>query len=346
VTRHHATDPQSAIGAAVKANAYGVGVGIAAPALAAVGCRHFFTATLDEAIALRTLLPTHWIAVLNGVPRGGADAFIAHHLHPVLNSLTDLASWQSVAPRPDAPTALLHLDTGMARLGLDQAETRHLLDHPTLLGATRLDYLMSHFASAELHDAPSNQTQSALFATLHAQLTHATGQPLKTSLANSAAIFLGHRAASDLARPGYALYGGNPTPNAPNPMPPVLTLSAPVLQIRSIAKGSSVGYNATWTAQRATRVATIPIGYADGIFRAASNQLTARHRSKVIHQIGRVSMDLLTFDVTDHPEIQPGSDLTVLDDVQTIETLAIQAGTSGYEVLTSLGARYRRVIEP
>ncbi len=338
--------PQVATGAAIKANAYGVGVEIAAPALAEAGCRHFFTATLDEAIALRALLPDIWIAVLNGIPRGAASEFLAHHLHPVLNTLPDLADWQRVATAPTAPAALLHLDTGMARLGLDADDIAQLIDNPARLGGIRLDYIMSHFAAAEIQDAPSNHAQSAHFAATYAQLTRAWGQRPKTSLANSAALFLGPLAASDLARPGYALYGGNPTPLSPNPMRPVLHLAAPVLQIREIPRSAAVGYNATWTAPRRTRVATIAIGYADGIFRAASNRLTARHRGATIEQIGRVSMDSLTFDVTDHPEIERGSLLTLLDDVQTIETLAVQAGTSGYEVLTRLGPRYRRVVEP
>jgi alanine racemase len=338
--------PQAATGAAVKANAYGVGVEIAAPALAEAGCRHFFTATLDEAIALRALLPDIWVAVLNGIPRGAAPEFIAHHLHPVLNTLPDLADWQRVAAHPTAPAALLHLDTGMARLGLDADDIAQLIDNPAWLGTIRLDYIMSHFAAAEIPNAPSNQAQSSHFAGTYAHLTRAWGQRPKTSLANSAALFLGPLAASDLARPGYALYGGNPTQAAPNPMRPVLHLAAPVLQIREIPRGASVGYNATWSAPRRTRVATIAIGYADGIFRAASNRLTARHRCKIIQQIGRVSMDLITFDVTDHPDIQRGSLLTLLDEVQTIETLAEQANSSGYEVLTRLGPRYRRVVEP
>ncbi len=340
------TTPHAATGAAVKANAYGIGVDIAAPALLAAGCRHFFTATLDEAVALRALLPNIWIAVLNGIPRGAAREFLAHRLHPVLNTLPDLADWQAVAAKPNAPGALLHLDTGMARLGLDADDIAALIANPAQLGAIKLDYLMSHFAAADIPDAPSNAAQSSLFAALSAQIAKSCGQTPKTSLANSAALFLGPRAASDLARPGYALYGGNPTPAAPNPMRPVLHLAAPVLQIREIPRGASVGYNATWSAPRRTRVATIAIGYADGILRAASNRLTARHGGATIQQIGRVSMDLLTFDVTDHPAIERGSRLTLLDEVQTIETLAEQANTSGYEILTSLGPRYRRVVEP
>ncbi len=326
-----------ACGAAVKADAYGVGLNLAAPVLFEVGCRHFFTATIDEAIVLRKLLPEAWISVLNGL----TPALAEKNIVPVLNSLGDIERWRRFAYEAEEQvSAVLHVDTGMARLGLDAREFLHLAAHPELLSGISLDFVMTHLVAAEVPQAAQNTDQTVRFRTIEA-----TFPGTRTSLANSAGIFLGARFVSDLARPGYALYGGNPTPGHKNPMRSVIRLAAPVIQVRDIPVGASVGYNATWVATRKTRVATLGIGYADGILRAASGRLVARHRGVRIKQIGRISMDLMTFDVTEHPDIGPGSILNLLDDTITIETMAKAAETSGYEILTSLGKRYRRVLE-
>jgi alanine racemase len=166
------------------------------------------------------------------------------------------------------------------------------------------------------------------------------------SFANSSGIFLGPDFASDLARPGCALYGINPTPGSPNPMQQVVTLTAPVLQTRRIAAGTSVGYGASWVAERPSRVATVAAGYADGYLRSLSGKAIASFQGRPVPLIGRVSMDLLTFDVTDHPELQAGDRLVLIGEGCTPDDLAERAGTIGYEILTSLGARYRRCYLP
>ncbi len=166
------------------------------------------------------------------------------------------------------------------------------------------------------------------------------------SVANSSGIFLGAAFRSDLARPGAALYGINPTPGHANPMRPTVRLTAPVLQVRQIGIGDNVGYNAGWTASRPTRVATVALGYADGYHRAVSGRAQAAFEGARVQLIGRVSMDLLTFDVTDHPGVVPGSRLELIGPAVPPDEVAEWAGTNGYEVLTSLGNRFAREFAP
>jgi alanine racemase len=323
----------------VKANAYGLGVALIAPALAAAGCRRFFVATADEAITLRGLLPAPWIAVLNGCPAGREAEFIAHDLTPVINALDDGARWQAAGRTVGrALPAILHIDTGMSRLGLDAAELATLRHEPARLAGIDWHYIMSHLTAAEQPDPAESRAQASRFSAIAA---HFPG--MRTSLANSSGLFLGDIAKSDLARPGIALYGGNPTPGRPNPMQPVVTLAAPILQIREIEPGETVGYNGIWRANRRSRIATIGVGYADGLPRSLSTRMSARHNGQTIRQIGRISMDLTMFDVTDHPRIIPGTMLDLIGPGHDIDDLATEAGTIGYEILTSLGPRYRRV---
>ncbi len=309
----------------LKADGYGLGAAPVGRALAAAGCRHFFVAHLAEGLALRAALgPGPLVAVLNGF---GAGADGAAGLTPVLNSLADVAAHQG---RP----GILQLDTGMARLGVPPAEWGQLAGLAPLL-------LMTHLASADRPDHPLNAMQAGRFAAA------STGFPgVATSLAASSGIFLGPGFASDLARPGAALYGLNPTPGLPNPMLPVVRLEAPVLQLREIPPGTPVGYGATWVAERPTRVATVAAGYADGYPRALSGKAIASFQGQPVPLIGRVSMDLTTFDVTDLPGLRPGDALTLIGPGCTPDELAERAGTIGYEILTSLGARYRRQYQP
>ncbi len=325
--------------AVVKADAYGLGAALIAPALAAAGCERFFVATADEGIALRSMVPAAWIAVLNGCPPGFEPACVAHRLTPVLNALDDVARWHSAGRAAGrALPALLQIDTGMSRLGLDAAELSCLVSEADRLDGIDLAFVMSHLRAAEQGNAPDNRAQAARFRDIAACFPG-----IRTSLANSSGMFLDTIAAADLARPGIALYGGNPTPGRPNPMRPVVGLSAPILQIRVIEAGETVGYNGTWRATRRSRIATIGVGYADGLARSLSNRLTARHQGRVIPQVGRISMDLTTFDVTDQPDLAPGAMLELIGPDHDIDDLAAEAGTIGYEILTSLGRRYRRV---
>lgn len=322
----------------VKADAYGLGAREVVARLVREGCRHFFVAHLSEAAAIRDVAPEAMLAVLDGVLPGEAGEFAARGIVPVLNDLGQIAAWRAEVVRLGRRLpALLHVDTGMNRLGLPPAEVDTLAADPALLDGIGLLYVMTHLVSAEMPDAEVNARQRDAFAAARARLPAAP-----VSFANSSGIFLGPDFASDLARPGAALYGINPTPGAANPMRRVVRLEGRVLQVRSIGAGESVGYNGIWTAQRASRIATVAVGYADGYLRALSNQGTARAAGRPVPMAGRVSMDMTTFDITDLPPVAPGDWLTLIGDGETPDDLAAAAGTNGYEILTSLGPRYAR----
>ena len=337
--RHH---PSGAVAGVVKADAYGLGATHVAPALLAAGCRHFFVALLDEALAIRDRLPGAMVVVLGGPLPGSEPEYVAHDITPVLNALSELDAWAATAHRIGRPLpALLHIDTGMSRLGLDPRELSTLqADHARLAGID-LRYIMTHLVASEEPGDPLNHHQAERFAAACAGLP-----PASRSFANSSGIFLGTAWGSDLARPGAALYGLNPKPGRPNPMQQTVRLTARVLAVRAVETGDSVGYNATWHAARPSRIATVGVGYADGWHRSLSNRGSAVFDGTPIPLVGRVSMDLTTFDVTDHPAVQPGSMLELLGPSQTPDDLASIAGTNGYEVLTSLSRRYHRTYLP
>ncbi|MGH7056758.1 MAG: alanine racemase [Acetobacteraceae bacterium] len=329
-----------AVGAVVKANAYGLGAAEIVPRLHTAGCRHFFTAHLEEALALRPLLPDRsMLAALNGLLPVDAGAYRAHGITPVLGSVAEIALWRAEAARAEKKLdAILHIDTGMARLGLTSGEVAALAADPDLLAGISLRYLMTHLVSAECRDDPLNEHQLVRFADAAARLPKAA-----RSLANSSGIFLGPRFVSDLARPGAALYGINPTPDQPNPMYPAVRLSAQVLALREVEKGTTIGYNETWRAAAPSRIATIGVGYADGWPRSLSNRGSAVFDGRRLPLVGRVSMDLTTFDATGHPGLRPGDWLELIGPGQPLEDVAAVAGTNAYEILTALGARYQRV---
>lgn len=315
----------------VKADGYGLGAAPVARALAAAGCRHFFVAHLSEGIALRAAIGAGpLIAVLNGFPPG-ADAGAG--LVPVLNGLPDVAAWGAAGGE-----AILHLDTGMARLGLDAREQAALAQDRAPLGRTRLLYVMTHLACADEPDHRMNAAQRARFAEAASRIA----PDVPTSLANSSGLFLGEGFRSDLARPGCALYGINPTPGRPNPMRQAVTLEGEVLQVRGIEEGATVGYGASWTARRPSRIATVAVGYADGYLRALSGRSMGTLHGAAVPLVGRVSMDLTTFDVTDVPDARAGDRVQIIGPGNTPDDIAARCGTIGYEVLTSLGARYAR----
>ncbi|MGH7121748.1 MAG: alanine racemase [Acetobacteraceae bacterium] len=328
-----------AVGGVVKADAYGLGAREVATALYRAGCRHFFTAVLDEALALSPLLPGAMLAVLDDLIVGTEPIYREHGIVPVLGSLAEIAYWQREVLRAGEPLeAIVHIDTGMARLGLTEKEVRTLGSDASLLEGISLRYVMTHLVSAECPDDPLNKLQQERFAFLAALLP-----PAPRSLANSSGIFLGPRFASDLARPGAALYGVNPTPGRPNPMHPVARLRARVLAVRDLAVGESVGYNATWRAGRPSRIATIGVGYADGWLRSLSNRGAAFFDGGRLPLVGRVSMDLTTYDATGQAHLAPGAWLELIGPQQPLSVVAAAAGTNEYEILTSLGRRYHRV---
>jgi alanine racemase len=336
--------------AVVKANGYGLGIEAVAPPLYAAGCRVFFVAQISEGKSLRALLPEAdaRIYVLNGL-EAKADPladYSAFRLAPAIGGAAELERWAAFArAQARAPAAALHLDTGMNRLGFASLET--LRAAVAAAGESGADLLMSHFVSSERPDDPLNALQIARFAAARAAFP-----TLRTSLANSSGLFLPGLPAYDLGRPGYALYGGNPTPGRPNPMKPVAALDVAIQQIRWIEKGESCGYNAQWTARRRTRLATLLAGYADGLPRGAGF-VDGRDGAEVeiagrrCPLVGRVSMDLIIADVTDLPEsaARPGEYARLFGGEVSLDEFAERAGTIGYTVLTGLSRRYaRRVV--
>lgn len=337
--QHHPSGPVAGV---VKADAYGLGAAHVAPALHAAGCVHFFVAMLDEAMALRDCVPGAMLAVLGGPEPGSESEYVRKNITPVLNSLAEIDAWAAAARRAGRVLpAILHVDTGMSRLGLDPHELATIQQDRSRLAGIKLRYIMTHLVAAECPDEPLNETQRRRFATACAGLPAAP-----TSFANSSGIFLGAGWGSDLARPGAALYGINPLPGRPNPMHRPVRLTARVLSVRNLQPGESVGYNATWRAIRPSRIATVGVGYADGWHRALSGRGRAFFDGSPVPLVGRVSMDLTTFDVTCHPAVRPGDWLELLGPAQTPDDVAVAAGTNGYEVLTSLGRRFHRIYRP
>lgn len=334
--------PSGPVAGVVKADGYGLGARRVAPALYAAGCRHFFVALLDEALAIRQLVPDALLAVLDGLIPGSEADYLARDIVPVLGSLAEIDAWADAArARGRKLPAILHVDTGMSRLGLDAQELGTLQRDHARLAAIDLRYVMTHLVSSEVAGDPLNERQRERFAAACIGLP-----PAPRSFANSSGIFLGSGWGSDLARPGAALYGINPTPDRPNPMRQPVHLRARVLAVRDVPAGESVGYNAAWCAGRPSRIATAGIGYADGLHRSLSGRGLAFFDATPLPLVGRVSMDLTTFDVTGVTGVVPGAWLELIGSSQTPDDVAVAAGTNGYEVLTSLGRRFHRIYRP
>jgi alanine racemase len=323
----------------VKADAYGLGMAEVAPALFAAGCRLFFVATIDEGLALRRILPEAAIAVLGGLLAGTEGEFRRARLIPVLNDLDQIARWRRRAATRALP-AMIHVDTGMARLGLAPAELARLAEEPERLEGLALTAVLSHLASAGDRESPQNPAQRDLFRAALAALPRA-----RASLAASSGIFLGPEYHFDLVRPGAALYGVNPLAETPNPMAQVVRLKGRILQVRDVDRGQTVGYGAAHRMARPGRIATIAAGYADGWLRSSSHRGSAGISGRRAPVIGRISMDLVTLDVTgiDPALTQPGGFVDLIDEQHDIDAVAAAAGTIGYEVLTALGRRHHRI---
>ncbi len=338
--RHRAAPAEC--GAVLKADAYGLGAIQVGPKLAAMGCRRFFVAHLAEGVALRKILGVApAIYVLNGpLPRTEAE-FLHYDLLPVLNSPCQLEQWSgAAAARERTLGAGLHIDTGMARLGLTPVEAAELAANPARLAGLDLHFIASHLACADEPGHALNGEQRQAFHHLLTALPAAPG-----SLANSAGIFLGPDYHYDLVRPGIALYGGNPTPGAPNPMREVVRLAGKIIQIREIDTPQSVGYGATHRVTGQRRIATVPVGYADGYPRALSGRGRAGVAGVSVPVVGRISMDMITLDVTEAPvdAAYPGAMVDLIGGGgPSLDEVAEAAGTIGYEILTSLGRRYHR----
>ncbi|PCJ22985.1 MAG: alanine racemase [Rickettsiales bacterium] len=334
----------SEVGAAVKANSYGLGASRIAPVLQESGCKHFFVATCEEGVDLRqTLRGDANIYVLNGVFQNELEYFINHNLTPVLNNPEQVEIWQHYAARHGRRLpCFIHIDTGMHRLGFSSAEASELeLD----LLRNNLDILcvMSHLASAEEVDNPFNKTQLERFTQRSAKFGD-----IKRSLANSSGIFLGRDYHFNLARPGAALYGINPAPYLENlTLKNPVKLSAPIIQLRDLPPGESVGYNSTHTNRRgdSCSIATIAIGYADGLHRALSNKGVLYINGFEAPIIGRVSMDLTAIDLSNIPknDVFLGQMVEVIGENSSPDELAKFCGTNGYEILATLGKRFKKI---
>jgi len=326
--------------AVVKADAYGLGADRVGPALARAGCRRFFVATLDEAVALRQALAEAEIGVLSGPTAGTEPRFKAAGLVPVLNEPGQLERWAHYCADAGRLPAYVHLDTGMNRLGLAPAETDALAADPATLAAFELAGWMSHLAISERPDHPLNAEQRARFADALRRLP-----PAPATLANSSGIFLGADFHMDMVRPGVALYGVNPTPGRSNPMRPVVRLQGLILQVRDVDSPMTVGYGASHRVAKRGKIATISIGYADGYLRSLSSRGTCLVAGREVPVVGRVSMDLTTVDVSATPDgaVKPGDWADLIGPGLDVDAVARAAGTIGYEILTALGARYHRV---
>ena len=332
------------LAAAVKADAYGLGAGPVVRALAAEGCRDFFVATLDEGRAVRRIAPRAAVYALNGALGGSEAEFAKHGLVPVLNDLAAAARWAALA-RADGVTrtAALHVDTGMARLGMAPEEARRLAADPRPIRGLAPRLLMSHLACADEPDRPMNRAQLAQMRGLRRLWPRAA-----VSLANSSGVFLGPEYHFDLARAGAALYGINPAPGRPNPMAPVVTLEAEILALRELDPPASVGYGAAHRVADRTRVATVPVGYADGYPRRLGGRASAVPAGGLadtpLPVIGRVSMDLLALDVSALPAdaARVGAKVELIGPRRSVDDLAARAGTIGYELLVRLGRRVPR----
>jgi len=330
----------------VKANAYGCGAEQVARALSNAGCKTFFVATLDEARVVRGAVPeSATIYVLDGFFQNSGEAYAKINCRPVIGDLNELAEWDVFCRRSGwNGGAAIHIDTGMNRLGLTVAEAQGIIPRINA-GDHGITLVMSHLVSAEQLNNSINAKQLAAFREIASLFS---GVP--AALSNSSGIFLGPQFQFDLVRPGAALYGINPTPEADNPMQPVVELKARIVQIRNVEKGETVGYGGTWTARRPTRLAIVATGYADGYFRAASANDGTRGAEVVVAGkrcpvAGRVSMDLTAVDVTDLDKnaARRGHMVTLIGEGITVDELAHHFGTIGYEVLTSLGRRFARI---
>jgi alanine racemase len=328
-------------GAAVKANAYGLGLEPVTATLVQAGCKTFFVADIAEARRVRSRTEDAAIYVLDGFTPDWADAFIEINARPVINSTTELAEWDAfVSAHAWHGGAALHVDTGMRRLGVSPEEAAALA--PRIETENHgITLLMSHLACADTPDHPLNAKQIEVFRELHSLYP---GIP--ASLANSSGIFLGNPAHHDLARPGAALYGVNPTPGKPNPMKNVVELTGRILQLRTVASGETVGYGATWTAKHNSRIAVVALGYADGLMRAGSGTDKRPGGAAIIAEkhcpiVGRISMDLVCIDITDvdSSTVHRGDLATLIGPGLPIDDVAAAAGTIGYEILTRLGPR-------
>lgn len=326
--------------AVVKANAYGLGALQISRALLAQGCRDFFVAEFVEALELHADLPGATLYVLNGLQPGNEVMCAQANIVPVANSLDQLKRWHATAAKLGRKLpVILQFDTGMSRLGIPPENRREAKALATESESLDLLYVMSHLASADDNESDQNPAQLAEMQRVSEEFSG-----ISVCFANSGGVFLGAQYHADLVRPGIALYGGAPTGGRPNPMEPVVKLDVAVVQTRTVPPGTAIGYSGSFIATTQMRLATLAIGYADGLPRSLSNRGAFYHQGVRLPIVGRVSMDSTIVDVSAlAPDaLQLGSLVEVIGQHQTIDDIASAADTISYEILTRLGTRYRR----
>ncbi|ENN91297.1 alanine racemase [Bartonella bovis] len=328
--------------AVVKANAYGIGVEKVAPALYQAGCRTFFVAQIKEALQLKAILPPNvTLALLSGLPPTSEEFVAQAGIVPVLNSWHEIENWQMLCQEKSTRfPAIVQIDTNMNRLGLDQKELQQLIKHPTLFEIADIKYIISHLANGDDCTHSSNYTQLTTIKKILAQLP-----ACKVSLANSGGIFLGPDFYFDLVRPGIALYGINSHGKHTIPIKPVLKLKAQVIQSRCVEEGTPIGYGGSFITHRPSILTTISIGYADGWLRNLSNKGSVYFKGYKLPIVGRISMDSIIVDATniEHDKPKRGDWVELIGEHQKIEDISIDANTVPHEILSSLGARCKRI---
>lgn len=332
-----ATAAPARTAAVVKADAYGLGMAPVARCLSRAGCEIFFVAHYSEGVALRAILKKARIYVLHGLPEDAALSYMAHALRPVINSLSELESWRKINGLQCG--VILNFDTGMSRLGMSMKDAALLAANPGLLDTVQVDFLMSHLSCADEPSHPLNARQSAAFNALRGLFP---GVP--ASLANTAGIFLGPDYHHDLVRPGIGLFGGSPAGTGDSPFQGTVALFAKILQTRDVNSEDYVGYGATYRPGGPSRLAVAGIGYADGYMRALGNSGFGSISGYRVPCVGRVSMDLCAFDISDVPPGlgAPGSEIELIGPNVSMENIAAGASTINYEILTRLGSRFAR----
>ncbi len=333
----------AAVAGVVKADGYGTGAAQVTSALAAAGCDTFFVARVEEGVRIRPLVPRARIFVLDGAQVDSIPALITHNLTPVLNSLAEVAAWSAAAGTARTQyDATIHIDTGMSRLGLSGEELAILASEAnTRLAHLRIVLVMSHLACA---DEPSNSLNAIQLSRFREALVMLPAAP--ASFASTGGVLLGKDYLFDLVRPGIGLYGGNPH-SGDNPFAVAARLTGRIVQLRRVDAGESVGYGASCRVQRPSVLATVGLGYADGLMRAMGNRGFAAIGTHRVPIAGRVSMDLTTLDVTDVPPrlLETGGEVEFFGDDISLEEAAGWAGTANYEMLTGVAPRVPRHYE-
>ncbi len=336
----------AACAAVVKADAYGLGADKVIPALNAAGAGDLFVATLQEAHQARKLAPGASVFILDGIVPDSAADVLASGAIPVLSSLAEVEEWGALAPSRTEPVpCAFHVDTGLNRLGLPAHEIRVLANNVHLMDRLDVKMVMTHLACADESENAKNEQQLAVFNGLQPLLP-----TVALSIAASDGLMLGPAFHGDMVRPGYAIYGGQAHDDRSTPVKPVVEVYARVLQIRDVVPGQTVGYSATYSPDRLTRVAIVAAGYADGYLRhlsAGDGEIRGHvaFAGKLCPIVGRVSMDLITVDITDleNVEVKRGDWAQIIGPDITIEDVGKASGTIGYEVLTRLSPRFNRV---